>query len=458
LKTSVVTSAEIKNSIRLDASAYDPRVLNYARQLLKYPSRTTLDTLAHIWMPNRFKRFHVDSGEYGVPFLTASEIILANPPEDKFISKSVHYKDFPQLIPAKNTILITRSGSIGYCALVVDYLAKFAVSEDAIRVEVRSEEHIGYLYAFLTSALGKTLITRDIYGSVIDHIEPFHLQNLQVPLLPRGVIIQISQKVVHAWEKRNRANLILNHAQSSFEEILGLPKINPKKHYSEQGKNVFRVTNKKLALRLDASSYNPPGILAKDNLLNRSDCKKLGGVTTRLFHPFRMNMVFVEKDYGKPFLVGGDIVNYRYLGDKYISSATIGYDDYLLEKGWVLLTRSGTSGKLGYVSRANSGGAASEHIIRIVPNEKKILPGYLYICLQSSYSQHQMENMIYGSIVDAIRESQLSDLLLPIPDFSIQKIFHDAVEEAFSLRDDANDLEDEAKFILMSHLGIQDIS
>ena len=59
-----------------------------------------------------------------------------------------------------------------------------ACSEDVLRVVPDPDRILpGYLYAFLSSKFGKSLVVGGTYGAIIPHIEPHHIASLPVPRL-----------------------------------------------------------------------------------------------------------------------------------------------------------------------------------------------------------------------------------------------------------------------------------
>ncbi|MHC5830793.1 MAG: restriction endonuclease subunit S domain-containing protein, partial [Nostoc sp.] len=63
-------------------------------------------------------------------------------------------------------------------------MAGMACTEHAMRVVPDVEKILpGYLYAYLSSKFGVTLVISGTYGSIIQGIEPQHLADLPVPRL-----------------------------------------------------------------------------------------------------------------------------------------------------------------------------------------------------------------------------------------------------------------------------------
>jgi type I restriction enzyme S subunit len=115
-----------------------------------------------------------------------------------------------------------------------------------------------------------------------------------------------------------------------------------------------------------------------------------------------------------------------------------------IKRGDVLVTRSGTVGRIGLVSSRMDGWAASEHMIRITPRSEVYSSGFLYGFLSTPYGQHQIKARIYGGVVDELTDADLANCLIPDVPIEIQKSVGEKVTAAFELRDRANDLEDGA--------------
>jgi hypothetical protein len=51
-------------------------------------------------------------------------------------------------------------------------------------------------------------------------------------------------------------------------------------------------------------------------------------------------------------------------------------DECIIVPGYVLVTRSGTIGRVGLVSSAQNGWTASEHLLRIVPKGERVVKAF----------------------------------------------------------------------------------
>ena len=101
---------------------------------------------------------------------------------------------------------------------------------------------------------------------------------------------------------------------------------------------------------------------------------------------------------------------------KYLSPASHrNVDAIVIRAGWLLVTRSGTVGRVAICPPEWDGWAASEHIIRIVPDETKCPAGYLCSFLTSALGQAQLRANVHGAVVDELTDEQVRNVLVPVP-------------------------------------------
>lgn len=179
----------------------------------------------------------------------------------------------------------------------------------------------------------------------------------------------------------------------------------------------FSLLQKAQDHRIDASYFNPAVARALDTLRHSGlALEPLGEIVSRVFIPNRFKRVYVKEKYGLPFLQGSHVVHFQPADIKYVSrTAHKKIEQWIIEKDWLLVTRSGTVGRVMLCPEEWHGWAASEHILRIVPDEKKCPVGYLYSFLASDIGQIQLTSQIYGAVVDELTEDQTKNVQVPMP-------------------------------------------
>lgn len=82
----------------------------------------------------------------------------------------------------------------------------YAVSQNVLKVIPASNDIAGYLYIYLNSECGHTLICRQTYGSVVDMIDSNSLSDVEIPLLKsHETQKQINDLALEANQKRYEA-------------------------------------------------------------------------------------------------------------------------------------------------------------------------------------------------------------------------------------------------------------
>ena len=194
-------------------------------------------------------------------------------------------------------------------------------------------------------------------------------------------------------------------------------------------------------LRLDASFHLSEGHLTLVTFQNAAiKTKPLAQITEKIFYGNRSKRVYVNNPKkGLPFIKGADITKANFSSLKYISKArTANLENYFLEEGWTLITRSGTIGNTAYVNKDFIGKAASDDIIRVVP--KNIPSGFLYAFLSSKYGQNLLKHGTYGAVIQHIEPEHIENIPIPIFPPQKQKEIHNLIVEAADLRVEANRL------------------
>lgn len=439
MKTLVLNSREFaRNDNRLRGSSYSPEAYAARRRLKRsgFPlvSLASPQVADAVFMPGRFKRIWVEEA-HGVPFITGAEMLFATPPRDRFISKKLT-KQLDTYFVEKGWTLISRSGTVGNAIIVTSDLTDYAVTEDAIRVAPADGMPAGYLYAYLCGKDFHALVTEKVYGSVIDHIEPDQVAGLFVPLLPDALQQRIHELVMTACDLRVQANAELTQADKQFHQVNNLPRL-PK---PTGGRQLVTISSASFDNRLDGSYHNPQARLAVSNIRHEAKAYKPLDQLAATYLPTRFARVQVsDKQYGVPFLSSKHILQAEPVDVPYISRRlTKRLKDYLVKEGWILITRSGTVGRTGFVSRDMAGSAVSEHVIRIISGPDTH-PGYLYAAIASEYGYYQATRHIHGSVVDELTTDQTDTILVPLPD-SAEAEIGELVLDAMDMRVRANAL------------------
>lgn len=406
------------------------------------------------YYPGRFKRIYCDKGN-GVPFYLPSQMTDIYPKAEKFIS-ALTKCNIDELRLRKNTLLLTRSGTIGTISLVSKTIEGTVFSDDVIRVTFNNEYDLGYTYTYLKSKIGNMILQTNGYGSVITHLEPEHLSETPIPNAPVNVRKKIHEKIMRSYELRDESNELIDKAQDLLTKELCLPPIGEiQTNTLDKGKNVsaFNVKLSELSGRVDAS-YHVPIVDAIIDILkkNATEVTTIGdsGISKDIILPGRFKRVYVDEGYGVIFFSEKNITELDPSDKKYLSFAQHDKkikNELTIKKNMILITCSGTIGQIALVPQHWNNWAMTHDIIRLVPNSD--LVGYLFIWLKSNYCQEIIKSYSYGSVVQHIEKDHLKHCPIPIlKNREVQKQINDLALGANEKRYEAYLLEQEALKIL----------
>lgn len=409
----------------------------------------------NIYWLGRFKKNYT-SKKYGDKYLTASEAFMFIPKARKFI---FHFPT--EKIIADKTILITRSASLGRSIIVNEFLTNFKISDDLVRVVLKENSKIGYLFAYLNTWIGKAFLTMNKYGKTIKHIESNNIENVPIPIIS-SIEEEINQKMLKAFQIRNKAQKLLLKALDLLYSELKLPRADNFKIKYFGGKNgeivkSSTVNRIELNLRIDAYYHNP--ILNEALKILKSSTEgtlmKLENVAD-IFLPPRFKRIYTkETEDGIPLIQGSHITQIKPLDIQYLWKNMKNIKAYIIKENMILITCSGTIGRLSLVSKYWDNWTATNHLLRVIPNTRKISSGYLAAFLLSDYGQLQLNRLSYGGVIDEIGEAGnlFNDILIIKPkDNKIENQIGNYIKESFDKKDEAVQIEEECSKRLESEL------
>ena len=334
-------------------------------------------------------------------------------------------------------------------------LEKFLISEHAMRLECNS--YPGYVYAYLKTKTGQALIRSNIYGSVIQQIEPEHLASIPIPDASKEIKYKVDSLIVQSYTLRDDSNAMLEKATQMMIHELHLPAIEDfdvEYFKKEAPVETFNVKLSDMEYRLDAS-YHIPIVDAIVRHL-KENCDELitvadPRISKEIILPGRFKRIYVEEGVGRVFIGGKQLWELDPCNKKYLSLSQHGdriEKQLELHENMTLITCSGTIGKVALVGKHWESWAANQHIIRIVPADDSIA-GYLNVFLASIYGYYLISRHTYGAVIDEIDDTHVSKIPIPLlRNQDVQKKINALALEANKKRYEAYKLEQEALEIM----------
>jgi len=233
--------------------------------------------------------------------------------------------------------------------------------------------------------------------------------------------------------------LSYNPETKKHDNKVARPKGNEVESWSTSIDEVFNSND----VRLDATHFDPKAAKALKEL-KKSGVKlsplsewadvELRGLFTRIWAE--------DAQHGTPYLNATDLLSLFALGvpaagQRFLSHATeTNVDALLVREGWLLMTCSGTIGRVFYVPKRFDKWAATHDLIRIMP-KKGILVGYLFAWLSMPDAQSQILSHTHGGQIDHVTDAQVAEIMVPhLPDAEMKAI-HEKVMGALLEREKA---------------------
>ena len=129
---------------------------------------------------------------------------------------------------------------------------------------------------------------------------------------------------------------------------------------------------------------------------------------------------------------------------KPISKSNPGLESLLVHENDILISRSGTVGNVIIVGHDLDQCGVSEHALRLVVDERKVSPLYVFCYLKTAHAKSYMEASAYGSVIITLNEAFVCAMTMPV--FK-GKVYDSIVADIGEYKDKlatAADLENEA--------------
>lgn len=225
ISVSATLSEMMDGDLRLDATYYTSSVYQAKKIIEDYADNGNdvklLGELSNgTYNPPPIKRVYTDNSELGTAYMLPQEMFDFYWKPKKFVLADRMPKIADWFLK-RNWIVVTQSGSVGkpYFATASD--EDVVLSQNAIRIPPKAPEKAGFLYAFLSTWIGQTLLKKTEFGITVKHIRKQHVDSVPVPMIPDRIQLSISEKVAEAFELRARSIKLLAEAEAMIYNELG---------------------------------------------------------------------------------------------------------------------------------------------------------------------------------------------------------------------------------------------
>lgn len=173
-----------------------------------------LGDLAKVYNGPRFKRPYADFGVTEGPtirkYFTGTALTQLNSDNVKYLDSAKANAQVKKHLDAltiyKGYILVSDSGTLGRVTYALSQHDGHVATNNLIRIVVDDIPLRGYLYEFLQSELGQSLMLKNAYGTNQEHLEPDIIAEIPIPVpKDRSVVEAIGNAVLESIEELERS-------------------------------------------------------------------------------------------------------------------------------------------------------------------------------------------------------------------------------------------------------------
>ena len=211
---SIKTMTESFNKTsRLDAEYYQPKYDELFSRISDFEA-DILDKIVYV-----FKSIEPGSDAYqsdGVPFFRVADLSkygLSQP--EVFLNKDDF--DIKALSPKKDTILLSKDGSVGI-AYKVEENIDGRTSGAILHLKIKDDRILpDYLCLVLNSIIVQLQAERDSGGSIIQHWKPDEVKQVVIPILPKAIQEELCEMIQKSFSLQRDSKRLLNVAKQAVE-------------------------------------------------------------------------------------------------------------------------------------------------------------------------------------------------------------------------------------------------
>ena len=379
----------------------------------------------------------------------------------------------------KNDILVSMSGTIGNSCIVQDDI-KAVVNQRIMKIKSKNINPVVFSL-IINSMIGKNQLERIQTGGVQANISPKDILKIQIPFIKTSVQDEIASYIKQSLEYSKKAKELLEISTKSVE--IAIDKDETAAHNfleqnrTEQNRTLIVYYNEQASYYINLAIfrlYEEIGLFDSLKSVNYTvkNLKETFAVTGRLDSEYYQekydrlfeklsdnncdklsNLVTIKKSIepgsesyktkGTPFIRVQDLTKFGLTDTSIYLSENEFKDCIRPKKDTILLSKDGTVG-IAYKMNKSEDIITSSAILHLDIKDKRVLPDYLALVLNSIAVKMQAEKDAGGSIINHWKKSEIEDVIIPIIAKEKQEKISKLLIESESLRRESKALLEKA--------------
>jgi hypothetical protein len=343
-------------------------------------------------------------------------------------------------------ILIEVKGKIDKVAIVPDDFPKRTlVTGSLFKLTVNKKISKHVLLSYLISKYGSAFKDRFKTNLLISYVSKPDLYRIPVPSFSDLFQQNIDRIFKIIFESKRESQNLYKKAESLLLRAVNLENFQPNK----ESINVKSLSDSfNVSGRLDAEYYQPK----YEQVMNKITSQTYDALTNvaNITKSIEPGSAYYNEE-GLPFMRVADFSKegltepQKFLNSYFINENKDKIKNLKPKKGTILFSKDGSVG-IAYHLRKDFDGITSSAILHLnIKDEKRVIPEYLTLVLNSKLVQMQAERDAGGSIILHWRVSEIENVVVPIIDYTKQEKIAELIEESFSLKKQSEHLLEVAK-------------
>lgn len=211
-------SESFLQSGRLDAEYYQPKYDALFEALSKFKTQKLGGAHGLVSITKSIEPGSEAYVENGIPFVRVRDVSKFEISEPEINLRNDILPDPDNLYPQKDTILLSKDGSVGI-AYKVESTMPVITSGALLHLTVRDKSEVlpDYLTLVLNSPIVQLQAEQNSNGAIIQHWKPSEIENVIIPVLDMDIQKEIAAKVQESFALRKQSKQLLEYAKQAVE-------------------------------------------------------------------------------------------------------------------------------------------------------------------------------------------------------------------------------------------------
>lgn len=381
--------------------------------------------------------YFLQATDLNTPFIKQDNLFYVN---------NEQWERYPKGRIKAGEILIEVKGKIDKVAIVTDDFPKRTlVTGSLFKLSVNKKISKHVLLSYLISKYGSAFKDRFKTNLLISYVSKPDLYRIPVPSFSNLFQQNIDRIFKIIFESKRQSQNLYEKAENLLLREVNLENFQS----SKESINVKSLSDSfNISGRLDAEYYQPKYEQVVNQITSQpNDILKNIVKITKSVEP---GSAYYDEE-GLPFMRVADFSKegltepQKFLNDYFVNENKDKIKDLKPKKGTILFSKDGSVG-IAYHLRQDFNGITSSAILHLkIRDEKRVIPEYLTLALNSKLVQMQAERDAGGSIILHWRVSEIENVVVPIIDYAKQEKIAELIEESFSLKKQSEHLLEVAK-------------